>query len=451
MGLLSPVRTGAGSLGRAMTAGVGHGAGLKEALGRLDELVNWERADRAGGMEHSLAPIRDILARLGEPSRRWRSVHVAGTKGKGSVCALVAEGLCRAGLRTGVYASPHVERVTERVRVNGAEVSEEELTAVLGEVWGARQAALEVAGAGAAATWFDLVTAAAFLVLCRARVAWGVIECGIGGRLDSTNVLTSDVAVLTNLDLEHTSTLGTTLAAIAAEKGAILAPGRVLVTAAEQPEALAVLEGIVRERRGRLVRVNAQGSFAQRNRAVAATVLDELGAGGDRTAAGEPLSGALLDDDACRAARLPARAERFLLEGRAVVLDAAHVASSVEGLLDELEGDEALGGRPQVVLALGRDKDSGAVLKALRGRVDRCFVTSTSCGPLLAACELTAAAAAAGLDAEACDLPRQALDRARAAIGDQGWILVIGSFYLAGELRVLLSGQCSQPDPPSPC
>jgi dihydrofolate synthase/folylpolyglutamate synthase len=314
------------------------------------------------------------------------------------------------------------------------------LAAALDEAWRARAAAAEAGSAGSEATWFDLMTAAAFVVLRRAQVDWGVIECGIGGRLDSTNALASDVAVLTHLDLEHTATLGTSLAEIAAEKGAILTRGRALVSSVEHPEALAALEKIVDERGGRLVRVETDGSFAERNRALAAAVLDELGAGGVGAADGSPLGGALLDERACEAARLPARAELFLGEGCPVVLDAAHVASSVEGILDELEANDALCGPPQVVLALGRDKAHEAVLKALAGRVDRCFVTSVSGGSLLAAGELASLAVTAGLDTEHCALPLEALDRARASAAGGGWVLVIGSFYLAGELRGLLAG-----------
>ncbi|MDP6539360.1 MAG: Mur ligase family protein [Planctomycetota bacterium] len=427
------------------------GAALRAALARLDELVDWERRDRSGGMERSLAPIRDVLARLGDPASAWRAVHVAGTKGKGSVCALIAEGLKRAGLRAGIYASPHVERVTERVRVDGAEVAEDRLAAALDEAWRAREAAAAEGGAGAETTWFDLMTAAAFLVLRDEGVDWGVIECGIGGRLDSTNALSGDVAVLTHLDLEHTATLGTTLAAIAAEKGAILTPQTTLVTTAVEPEAAAVLEDIVAERRGRWVRVEATGSFAVRNQALASAALDTLGAGGAVGSDGVPLSGALLDEAACRAARLPGRVERFFGEGCPVVLDAAHVVSSVEGLLGELAADERLEGPPQLVLALGRDKDHARVLKALAGRVDRCFVTSASGGPLLGARELAALAVAAGLETEACEHPRAALARARSAAAGGGWVLVIGSFYLAGELRGLLGAPDSQPTPPTPC
>jgi len=399
---------------------------LARAVARLDELVDWERRDRSGGMDRSLAPICDILTRLGDPHRSWRAVHVAGSKGKGSVCALVAAAMARAGRRVGVYASPHVERVNERVRIDGREVGDAALAAGLEAAWEARSQALHAGSAGRAATWFDLVTAAAFRVFARAEVEWAVVECGLGGRLDSTNVLASPFCAVTTVELEHTSVLGTSRAAIAREKGAILGPGGTLVTGASDPAALAVLEEIAAGRGGRLVVVPQAGGFEPRNLALAAALLEALG---------PPYGPELLDEDVRRAARLPARDERFALGGVPVVLDAAHVAESVAILMAELALDPRLRALPQVVCALGRDKDAAAILKALAGRADRVFGTSSRAGPLLSAGDLAEAARRAGLSAEAVEEPREALRRALERAAGGGWVLIIGSFYLAGELR----------------
>ncbi len=418
---------------------------LTRALGELDSLVNWERRDR-GGMDRTLEPILDLLERLGRPQDAWEGVLVAGTKGKGSVSSLIAAGLRRAGLEVGLYASPHVERVTERVGLNGVQVDDESLSKAIFEVLAARREALAAESPAAASTWFDCMTAAAFVCFRAAGVDWAVVEVGIGGRLDSTRAVEAPVAVVTNIDLEHTATLGSTRAAIAAEKGAVVSQGGVLVTgvpeldAAGQPdEAWEVLRALCEEREAELVTVEQRGSFDERNLALAATVLSELGQGGVVDASGKPLWRSLLDAEAVREARLPAREERFLVRGVQVILDGAHVASSVDALLARAERDPELGAKPKVLIALGVEKDVSAILKTLSGRVDRCLCTTLSEGRLLSDQDLAEAAHAVGHDPEAWDDPREALEEAILdAESSGGWVLVIGSFYLAGALRPVL-------------
>ena len=187
---------------------------LEAVLERLDRLVDWERRDRstgpAGRMRQSIDPTRDLLERLGSPERSWKSVHVAGTKGKGSVASLIAAGLRGWGADEGVYASPHVERVQERVKIRGAEVESDQLAAALERTLDAREQAVAEDTAAREATWFDVLTGAALVVLTEAGVEWAVLECGLGGRLDSTNAVASTLAVLTSVDLEHTAILGAT-------------------------------------------------------------------------------------------------------------------------------------------------------------------------------------------------------------------------------------------------
>ena len=181
---------------------------LEAALARLDALVDWERRDRDASMRRGIEPAADLLERLGSPQRGFRAVLVAGTKGKGTTSALVAAALVRAGIPTGLYTSPHVDRIHERIRVGGAEVEDEVLASALERVLDARTRAVEDGGPGVDSTWFDVVTASAFLVFAERGVAWAVVECGLGGRLDSTNVVAADVCVVTNVDLEHTAVLG---------------------------------------------------------------------------------------------------------------------------------------------------------------------------------------------------------------------------------------------------
>ncbi|MBK7642439.1 MAG: bifunctional folylpolyglutamate synthase/dihydrofolate synthase [Planctomycetes bacterium] len=434
---------------------------LAEALARLDALVNWERRDRDASMRRGLEPIQGLLARMGNPERSFRAVHITGTKGKGTTSALIEAGLRRAGLATGLYTSPHVERVNERVRVRGAEVGDEELAFALETALEARASAPPGSQAGES-TWFDLVTAAAFLVFARAKIEWAVVEVGLGGRLDSTNVVRGEVCVITNIDLEHTAVLGNSRREIAREKAGILKPGSTLVTgvrAGEAPPEDDPAVVIEREAAGLEVRtlrpqVSDPGASAfERNTALACLVLDELGRRGltRASAAGvserAPVSAALLDAQTLASARLPGRAERRRVGATAVVLDAAHVASSVSLLLAELSREREFLSPPVVLLALGRDKDARSILKALESRVDRVVCTTVASGPLRDAETLAQEARTLGIVAETAADPERGLARALDLTAKGGWVLVLGSFYLVGALRPRTSPL--QPAPPT--
>lgn len=426
-------------------------ARLGAALGRLDALINWERKGR-GRMRVTLEPARDLCARLGDPQRSGPAVHVTGTKGKGSVCALVDAGLRAAGLCTGRYTSPHVERVTERVAINGREVEDDLLAEGIERALAAREAALAEGSAARDATWFDLLTAAAWCAFRASNVDWLVVECGMGGRFDSTNTLNGEVSVITGVELEHTNVLGTTRAAIAGEKAGIVKPGRPLVTAlAEEDEAGAVAARIAREVGAEVLRPDwlaggTRPSIEARNRALAGLVLDALGRAGHRGRDGRPLSAALLPEPGSAAARLPARGERFDLGGVPLVLDGAHTPGSAADLFSDLAaGLPGASGRPVAILGLNADKDLGGVLKSLVGRVDRVLATSVGGALALPPEPIAEAARALGLEAETADTPRKALDRARELTSEGGWIVVLGSLHLAGAIRPLIAPTSTRP------
>lgn len=194
-----------------------------------------------------------LLALLGDPHQQFPTIHVAGTKGKGSVAAMAAFALRAAGLRVGLYTSPHLMEFRERIRVltpadADGRISEEELVALVTRL---KPAAAEVAGL----TWFELVTALAFLHFAHQNVDAVVVEVGLGGRLDATNIITPLVSVITSLSLDHTDLLGNTLAEIAGEKGGIIKPGIPVVVAPQQPEALDRLRRIAQERAAPLILV----------------------------------------------------------------------------------------------------------------------------------------------------------------------------------------------------
>jgi len=432
---------------------------LERVLSRLDRLIDWERRERAsaegGGMRVDVEPARALLDELGSPHRGLRVVHVAGSKGKGSVCALVERALLRAGVRTGCYTSPHVERITERVRIDGEEVDGLELAAALEAALAARDRSAARGGAGRAATWFDVLTAAALEVFRRAGVTWAVVECGLGGRLDSTNALDGEVCVVTNVELEHTAILGDTRAAIAAEKVGILGRGATLATSLPRPPAPGPGGGavpdeasLVVERRARelgatvlwpAAAADAGSDLDARNAALAGCVLDELGRRGVRASDARPAGAWLLDRETRRAARLPGRLELRDHGGVPVLLDGAHVPSSLEAVLDAAARRWGLTGGLVAVLGMGRDKDAVGLLKVLGGRVDRVICTSVGAGPVRSAGEIQRLAEAAGAAAETAVPPRVAFRRALETRRTGGWILVTGSLHLVGSIRPLLA------------
>ena len=439
--------------------GAAPAARLEAARLRLDALINWERKGR-GRMRVSLEPALDLCRRLGDPQRCAPAVHVAGSKGKGSVASLVAAGLGAAGLRAGRYGSPHVERLNERVVVAGAEVGDDVLADGIELALAAREQALRERTSAAEATWFDLLTAAAWCAFRQAQVDWIVAECGLGGRLDSTNTLDGEVCVITTIELEHTNVLGTTRTAIACEKAGILKPASVLVTGvAEDDEAGRAIDARARElgltvlRPAHLTRPGPPPTIERCNTALAELVLDELGRRGHRGRDGRPLTARLLGPGVVSSARLPGRLERLWLGRTPAVVDGAHTPQSVQLVLRDLSGPllADLGGgrrlrrRPIAVLGVGIDKDLQGILKSLRGAVDRVLCTSVG-GPLARTPEeIAVAARALDLEAETASSPRRALERARDQAGDHGWVLVLGSLYLAGVVRPLLERQPSDP------
>ena len=416
---------------------------LTQAMARLDALTDWERRPR-NTMRVGLEPMRDLAARLGDPQKSFRVVHVAGTKGKGSVSALIEAALGGAGLRVGRYGSPHVERVTERISVQGHDVDEPTLARALNQALDAYQATRAAGTPAADATWFDLLTASAFLIFREARVEWAAIEVGLGGRLDSTNIVDGEVAVVTNIELEHTEILGKTRAAIAGEKVGILKPGAVLITTlGTDDEAGRVLQAKADALGSRVkrTRVDASAPIAEINLALAAAVLGELRRKEVTGRSGEPVGAALLDSAARAAARLPGRMERFDVEigrGRVpVVMDGAHVPFNIGAVLRDLALARELSNPCVAIVAIAADKDARGFVAELAKRASTVLFTDlpgSSRGRSPA--ELKALADSLGLASEIEPDASHALKRGlELAAQANAWLLVTGSLYLIGALR----------------
>jgi dihydrofolate synthase / folylpolyglutamate synthase len=418
---------------------------LVRAMARLDALTNWENRPRSA-MRVGLEPMLDLAARLGEPQKSFRSIHVAGTKGKGSVSALIEAALTQAGVRVGRYASPHVERVTERVSLEGRDIDEASLARALDKALDAYEAARRAKTPAVDATWFDLLTAAAFVIFAETRREWAVVEVGLGGRLDSTNIVMGEIAVVTNIGLEHTEILGKTRAAIAGEKVGVLKPGATLITPLDpHDEAGRVLQARADELGSPVLRPHpgAAATIEEMNVALAGAVLDQLGKLRVRaTAVGDAAVGAwLLDAKTRAAARLPGRMERFDIEVGArrlpVVLDGAHVPFNLEAVLGDLARAPELSKPCVAVVALAVDKDAKGFVAALGARASAVVFTDlpgSSRGR--APVELQALAASLGLNSEAEPDAKRAFRRgAELAVELNAWLLVTGSLYLVGALR----------------
>ncbi len=188
-----------------------------------------------------LERITALLGALGDPQRKFRVVHVAGTNGKGSTCAMIEAGLRAAGVRTALYTSPHLTEPTERIRIAGEEVTEAEFAVVFEQVHSRAERMLREGSIDLHPTYFETVTAMAFLAFSQGKVETAVIETGLGGRLDATNVVRPEVTVITPIDYDHQNFLGDTIESIAAEKAGILKPDATAVIARQRPEALRVL------------------------------------------------------------------------------------------------------------------------------------------------------------------------------------------------------------------
>jgi dihydrofolate synthase/folylpolyglutamate synthase len=426
---------------------------LADAAGFLEGLIDFERRPGLPYARFDLAPIRALLARVGNPERHLSVIHVAGSKGKGSTALLVEAVLRASGERVGTFTSPHLERWTERFRIGGSEVEGGALAAAV-ERLRPHVVALRNESPERAPTFFDATTAAAFLLFAEAGVDRAVVEVGLGGRLDSTNVVDPAVACITTIELEHTDKLGTTLAAIAAEKAGIVKPRRPVVVGALAPEALAVV----------LARAAAQGAPAAVLGRDFHVAVDRTGLDGVafvfRDASGElaaalPALGAhhahnaalaiacaravgARDADAIRAglasAVLPGRIE---VVGRApwLVVDGAHTAVSARALADALAALPRA--RAHFVLSISAGKDLAAILEALVPLAERLTLTRAEPTRSLEPAEIAAATRAVrpGLDLRVVPNPHLALRAAREAAAPDELVVATGSVYLAGIAR----------------
>lgn len=392
--------------------------------------------------------MRRLTTALGLPQHRFASIHVVGTNGKSSVTRMTSALLQAHGLRVGACVSPHVDRWSQRTLVQGEEIEAAAWEQAVAQVASAAEGVDRSLEKGEAVTQFEAATAASFVALARARVEVAVVEAGLGGRLDATNTIPSQVTVLTSIGLDHTEWLGETESEIAAEKLAVLRDQTTLVLGEVSPKVAGLAERTAAERGARLVpapadpapevHLRAPGEFQRRNFAIAC-------------AAAEAFLGRLDPDATAQVAgaiTVPGRLEP-IAEHPPTYLDAAHNAAGAAALARSLP-EVAAGRRVVACLAILADKDAGEMVSALAPVLDRVVCTELPAAALEGhgrpgarsrpAAELAAICARVGLQAEAEPGFETALRRARelAAADPEGLLIVAGSHYAIGPARGLL-------------
>lgn len=410
----------------------------------LDYLYGLQRF----GIKLGLENIQALLARLGHPERSFSIIHVAGSNGKGSVCATLAEILHQGGYATGRYTSPHLHSFTERIQINGQPISEGRVAELTEEI--------RAAAEGIAATFFEFTTALALLYFARNQVDWVVLEVGMGGRLDATNAVSPQLCLITPICLDHAEHLGSDLAAIAGEKAGIIKPGVPVVIGRQPPAALQVLLARAAKLQapvillGRDLQTSSQGdrwSYQGRswqlrglvagllgahqldNLALAVAALEQL-----QAASGLPLAEAALRRGLARV-RWPGRLE-WWQEGREVLLDGAHNEGGARVLAAFLQ---TLGCRGiHWVVGLKGDKRPADLLNPLLPLVTALYCTIPPVDAAVPAAQLVALGSAAGLPASAYPDTESALADALAARGEGEIVLVAGSLFLVAAAREAL-------------
>jgi dihydrofolate synthase/folylpolyglutamate synthase len=425
--------------------------------------VNYERKVPQPG-DLKLDRMRALLHRLGDPHERLRTVHVAGSKGKGSTCAMLASVLRHAGYRTGLFTSPHLTDVRERIQVDGELIGRDELAALMGEI---QPAVEELESAGEPPTFFEVGTALGFLHFLRQKCDIAVIEVGLGGRFDSTNVITPLVAVITSISLDHTQMLGETVEQIAFEKAGIIKPGVPVVSGVTEPGPRTVIERVAKERGAPLaqfesdfryvpvfpgkrlersgkrlmsaiVRTSAYewainlglpGSHQLRNASLVVPTVERLDSAGFRISDADVREG-------IRSVKWPARFE-FINTNPRSILDCAHNVASAQALVETLHYF-FLPRQHVLIFASSSDKDVPGMFRVLVPHFRKFYLTSYQQSTRAVPPEQLAAMLPADVQRVICATPADAWHAAVADATPDTLVVIAGSVFLAGELRPIL-------------
>lgn len=385
------------------------------------DAIEFLSALRVFGQQLGLDTMRDLLARMGNPHEHLRFLHIAGTNGKGSAAAMCQAVLTTAGYRSGLYTSPHLISFCERIQMDGRQIAEADLARILGEMRPLLDAAPRHP------TLFEVATAIALQYFHEQQTDVVVLEAGLGGRLDATNVVTPLVSIITNIGFDHTQYLGDTLAKIAAEKAGIIKPGIPVVTAAHG-EALDVIRRVCAEQNAPLTvvtnginRTPLVGAHQAMNCAVAEAAL---------RASGLKITDRQMRDGLART-RWPGRFD-IVRRDPLLILDGAHNPHGAQALADTVR-EQLTGKELALILGILRDKDYQSVCRILAPLAKRVF-----CVPVASERSATAeeiARACQPAKTEICTHVAEALEK---TCGQD--VLVAGSLYLVGEALAYLQG-----------
>jgi len=435
------------------------------AIDQLNAMVP-ELYSRAGQprRKFSLDEIGILLGALGNPQRRFPSVLIAGTNGKGSTASTLASILTASGVSTGLYTSPHLARANERIRLGRVEIGDHAFAGLFFRVLDIARQLVAEGRLPQLPSYFEILTAQALLYFAEARVNIAVLEVGLGGRLDATNVVDPLLSVITDISIDHTEWLGSTITAIAREKAGILRQRGTLITLPQHPEANQVLDEVTAElgvrqvsaapylpptgagaagpycidALGATIRVDSPlaGAHQHRNVALAIAAAVELACNH-----GFPVKPAAIAEG-IRKTRWPGRLERIGRDGVEWILDVAHnpagawaLRAGLGGVLADAEAER----RPRtLIFSCLNDKPIAEMAQILFPLFDQVILAPIQTARAAAMDALLAAAEATGVRAQAAESVSQAVQLAAGQTGQRGVVVVSGSVYLVGEARTLL-------------
>ncbi len=403
---------------------------------------------------YDLRRMGKLLQPLGNPHLGTRTVHIAGTKGKGSTAAMISKVLIAAGYKTGLFTSPHLHTLRERITTNGTMISEADFAALVTKLKPIVEKVNKEAAYGELTT-FEILTAVVFAYFKNSQVDFQVLEVGLGGRLDATNVAKADVCVITSLSLDHTEILGNTVAKIAAEKAGIIKPECIVVSAPQVKEAAEVIEQACRQQRARLIQVGKDVTWHKTDGNLCQQTLKIKGKTGDYDLT-IPLLGdyqlenaatalAALEALVCLGAKISAQniARGFsqvswpgrlqiLSREPMVVVDGAHNAYSMRKLVESIKNCFNCN-RCFVIFGTSCDKDITGMARELRPLTDNIIVTSSSHPRAASISMLVDEFAKQGIKVDVIKNVSTALSKALAVAQKTGLILVTGSLFVVAE------------------
>lgn len=443
-----------------------------EAVEFLFSAINFEKVSKYAydPATLDLKRERDLLASVGDPHERQNFVHVAGTKGKGSTASMLAAILSAHGLRTGLFTSPHLVHVEERIQIDGEMMPRQRLLEVMNElaphVDHVRDCACKEAP-----TYWEILTAMAFLHYLEEKCDISVIEVGLGGRLDSTNVILPKVSIVTRIDYDHTDKLGTTLTQIAGEKAAIIKEGIPAVVSSQAPEARVVFENRARETgsdlRGpceaisvkdaeRDMRPGIEVSLKGRLRDYPGLFVPVIGGHQAENVATAVAAAEVLEEQGlvklsvekmrCALHRLyiPGRIE-VISRNPLTILDCAHNVVSARALRRAIQSRFAWE-RMVLLIGMSKDKDIDGFLQELAPMASRVVLTQVDMPRAADAYDLAERCRRMShVSAEAVLGPARALRTARRGLGESDLLCITGSFYLAGKIKEVLDSEALGP------